>query len=102
ASLLPPSITSQTIGPNHGAIVSALNGGQLLVDYLGHGSVEIWSHPSTFNSADAAALGNGDRLPFVVGMTCLNGYFHDLFTESLAEALMKAPNGGAIAVWTSS
>ena len=40
--------------------------------------------------------------PFVVGMTCLNGYFHDLWTESLAEALMKAPNGGAIAVWTSS
>jgi hypothetical protein len=35
-------------------------------------------------------------------MTCLNGYFHDLYTESLAEALMKAPNGGAIAVWTSS
>jgi len=35
-------------------------------------------------------------------MTCLNGNFHDLYTESLAEALMKAPNGGAIAVWTSS
>jgi uncharacterized repeat protein (TIGR01451 family) len=102
AALLPPSITSQTIGPNHGAIVSALNSGQLLVDYIGHGSVEIWSSPGTFSSADAAALVNGDHLPFLVGMTCLNAFFNDLYTESLAEAMMKAPNGGAIAVWTSS
>jgi hypothetical protein len=35
-------------------------------------------------------------------MTCLNGYFHDIYTESLAEALMKAPNGGAVGVWASS
>ena len=102
AALLPPSIGSQTIGPNHGSIVSAMNSGQLLVDYIGHGSVEIWSNPGVFNSFDASALTNGDKLPFVVGMTCLNGYFHDLWTESLAEALMKAPSGGAIAVWTSS
>jgi uncharacterized repeat protein (TIGR01451 family) len=101
-ALLPSSITSQTVGPDHGSIVSALNGGQLLVDYIGHGSVEIWSNPGVFNSGDAAAMGNSNRLPFVVGMTCLNGYFHDLFTESMAEAMMKAPNGGAIAVWTSS
>ena len=35
-------------------------------------------------------------------MTCLNGFFHDLYTESLAEALMRAEQGGAVAVWTSS
>ena len=35
-------------------------------------------------------------------MTCLNGCFHDLYTESLAEALMRAEQGGAVAVWTSS
>jgi hypothetical protein len=35
-------------------------------------------------------------------MTCLNGFFHDVATESLGEALMKAPGGGAIAVWASS
>jgi hypothetical protein len=33
----------------------------------------------------------------------LNGYFHDPFpTESLAESLLKAGGGGAIAVWASS
>jgi hypothetical protein len=35
-------------------------------------------------------------------MTCLNGFFHDVYTESLAEALMKAGQGGAVAVWSSS
>ena len=35
-------------------------------------------------------------------MNCLNGFFHDLYTESLAEALLKAPAGGAVAVWASS
>ena len=33
-------------------------------------------------------------------LTCLNGYFMG-GNESLAEALIKAPNGGAVASWTS-
>ncbi len=28
--------------------------------------------------------------------------FHDVYTESLSEALFKADGGGAVAVWTSS
>jgi len=35
-------------------------------------------------------------------MTCLNGLFHDIYTESLAEAMLKAEGGGAVAVWASS
>ena len=35
-------------------------------------------------------------------MTCLNGHFHDVYTESLAEAFLKAKHGGAVAVWASS
>jgi hypothetical protein len=37
-----------------------------------------------------------------VMMTCLNGYFHDPAFDSLAESLMKAEHGGAVAVWASS
>jgi hypothetical protein len=35
-------------------------------------------------------------------MNCLNGFFHDLYTTSLAEALLKGEQGGAVAVWASS
>ena len=38
---------------------------------------------------------NGAALPFVVPMTCLNGYFEDVYTDSLGKALVEAP-GGAI------
>jgi len=106
AQLLPSAMTSQTIDFSktsnaHGDILNAFNSGNLLTTYVGHASVEIWAE-SVFQSNDAAALTNGNRLPVVLAMNCLNGYFHDIFTESLAEALMKAPNGGAVAVWASS
>jgi hypothetical protein len=34
----------------------------------------------------------------MVLLTCLNGYSHDVFAESLGEAMLLAPNGGAAAV----
>jgi uncharacterized repeat protein (TIGR01451 family) len=103
--LLPASWTKSTIDfTNTGgaAVSSAINNGSILVDYIGHGSSEIWGSHNEFFSSDATALTNGNRLPFVVAMTCLNGYFHDLYSTSMAEALLEAPNGGAIAVWASS
>jgi hypothetical protein len=41
-------------------------------------------------------------LPVYLVMDCLNGFFHDVFSTSLAESLLLAPNGGAVAVWASS
>jgi hypothetical protein len=73
----------------------------LLVNYIGHGSVEIWSNGSFFSRDDVAGLPKRDRAPIVVAMTCLNGLFQDLYTDSLAETLQRAPNG-AVAVWASS
>jgi uncharacterized repeat protein (TIGR01451 family) len=106
AAVVPSSMTKQTIAfaassNPHADVVNALNNGALIVDYVGHGSTEIWGE-SVFGSGDAAALSNGSRLPFAVLMTCLNGYFHDVYSGSMAESLMRAPNGGAIAVWASS
>jgi len=82
-------------------IVSGINSGQLLVNYNGHGSVEIWGS-NLFDDTTAASLTNGNRLPVFVMMNCLNGFFHDVFTQSLAESLLLSKNGGAVAVWASS
>jgi hypothetical protein len=73
----------------------------LLVNYIGHGSVEIWSGDRLFSGNDVATLPKSGRPPIVVAMTCLNGYFHDVVSDSLAETLLRAPNG-AVAVWASS
>lgn len=62
--------------------------------------------PIPRNSASAVnnCLNASARLPlsFVVVMDCLNGYFQDPVLQGLAEALLKAPNGGGVAVFASS
>ncbi len=92
---LGPAVASQDL-------LNALNNGALLVNYNGHGSVEVWSPDNFMDDTIAASLSNGQRLPMFIIMNCLNGYFHDVYTQSLAESLMLAPNGGAVAVWASS
>ncbi len=83
------------------AITEAINSGVSVVNFAGHGSTAIW-RGNVFDVQAAKALLNGKSLPMVVSMTCLNGYFHDPVIESLAEALLNAQGGGAIAVWASS
>jgi hypothetical protein len=83
-------------------IIGGLNNGPQVVNYFGHGSVGLWTGAGLLTNADAANLANGNRLPLFTMMTCLNGYFQDVSGDSLAEALLKAQNGGAVAVWASS
>jgi uncharacterized repeat protein (TIGR01451 family) len=83
-------------------IIDGINNGDLLVNYSGHGSVEVWSGDDIFDNAAATSLTNGSRLPVFLIMNCLNGFFQDVYSESLAESLLLAKNGGAVAVWASS
>ena len=85
--------TSSQIGSNIGS-------GALIVDYIGHGSTEVWAG-NLLTSDTALTLSNGSMLPFFIDMTCLNALFQDLYTTSLGESLMLAPNGGAVGVWAS-
>jgi uncharacterized repeat protein (TIGR01451 family) len=82
-------------------IVAAINSGQLLVNYLGHGSEDQWSGSNIFDNATATALTNGTQLPVFLIMDCLNGYFQDVYDQPLAVTLMLAPNGGGVAVLAS-
>jgi hypothetical protein len=84
-----------------GELLNGINQGALLVNFIGHGSIESW-RGSLLTLEDADSLINRLRLPFFVNMTCLNGFFQNPYGETLAEALMKASGGGAIAIWTSS
>jgi uncharacterized repeat protein (TIGR01451 family) len=103
-SLKPTQIVADGIDPATARqqILAGLNNGALLVNYTGHGATEQWSFADLFDNNDAATLSNGQRLPFYLLMDCLNGFFHDVYSQSLAESLLLAPNGGAVAVWASS
>jgi uncharacterized repeat protein (TIGR01451 family) len=109
AGNLPAPVTSSRILTNgmpsdaaRAQIISALNNGALLVNYSGHGAEQQWSFADLFDTNDAQALINGGRLPVYLVMDCLNGFFQDVYAESLAESLILARNGGAVAVWASS
>jgi hypothetical protein len=77
-----------------------LNLGQAVVNYIGHGSTQVWH--GNLLTTDAALQLKHHRLPVWLPMTCLNGFFQEPYADSLAEALLKAPFGGAVAVWASS
>ncbi|HUN89365.1 MAG TPA: C25 family cysteine peptidase [Terriglobales bacterium] len=99
-NLVPLNVSSYAT--DHATLINQLNAGNLIVNYLGHGSENDWADPSFFSDADASALTNGAMAPFFINMACLNGLFHDVYETSLATSLIMAPNGGAIAVWASS
>jgi hypothetical protein len=81
-------------------VLAGLGAGCLAVNYLGHGSVGVWSG-NVLTAKDAPSLSATHPTVFVL-MTCLNGFYHDLYTESLAEALLlHSGPGGASAVWAS-
>jgi hypothetical protein len=84
----------------HEEVVSAINQGPRVTNFVGHGSNGVWTGGSVLSSFDAPALTNTNGLSVFTMMTCFNGYFQDAYNDSLSEALLKAP-GGAVAVWAS-
>ena len=109
SSNLPPGLSASHIFTDgvdtamaRNQILSALNNGALLINFDGHGAEQQWSFADLFDNNDAQALNNGGRLPVYLLMDCLNGFFHDVYAQSLAESILLAPNGGGVAVWASS
>jgi hypothetical protein len=80
-------------------LIEELQRGPLLVNYVGHGSVQQWA--GGVLHVDYLEWLASTRLTTVLAMTCLNGYFQDPQHDSLGEELLKTPAGGAAAVWAS-
>jgi uncharacterized protein (TIGR03382 family) len=96
--------SSTVLSPDAPAVADELKeklgAGGFLVNYLGHGSTRTWE--GLLQSSDVARLSENASPPIVLAMTCLNGFFQDVYGESLAETFLRRPKGGAVAVWASS
>lgn len=77
-------------------ISSAINSGSFLVQHRGHGSRASWASPN-YTTSDVNALSNGSLLPVVFSINCTSGNF-DATGDSMADAFLKNPNGGAVGV----
>ncbi|MEI2608186.1 MAG: C25 family cysteine peptidase [Candidatus Promineifilaceae bacterium] len=81
----------------HDTIIQTINDGVGLINYVGHGSVEVWGDERVLQAKEVESLRNRGRFPIFTTFTCLNGYFNHPDVNALAESLLIAPNGGAVA-----
>lgn len=107
ASMLPAGTEVQKVyrgyqsdAASKSQIVAAVNSGQTIVSYKGHGSVGLWR--GLLSSNDAATMTNGQSPALFITMTCLTGYFNSPNSDCLAEAMLRTADGGAVAYWGSS
>jgi len=82
-------------------LLAWINTGKYLVNYAGHGTTGAWATTSFFWNGHVPSLTNTNTESLFTMLTCLNGYFISFNSTSLAEALLDAPNGGAVAAWAS-
>ena len=78
------------------AIIDAINEGTILLNFIGHGSPELWTHEQVFvQSVTIPQLKNEDYF-FLTAATCDFGYYDKTGVQSSAEDLVLKENSGAI------
>jgi hypothetical protein len=82
------------------AIRRRVENGSLLVTYIGHGGERGWGHERILDIPTIQNFGNYNRLPVFLTATCELARFDDPGYFSAGEALLLNPDGGAIAMLT--
>ncbi|TFH65954.1 MAG: type IX secretion system sortase PorU [Candidatus Zixiibacteriota bacterium] len=79
------------------AIIRSVNNGTLLVNFVGHGSPNLWADERMFRRIqDIPRLQNSDRLPLIFNASCSIGFFDDPLSEGMGEEFLRYPAGGAV------
>jgi len=105
-AIIPPAYTSNQIyykvnysdaSLARSALIEDINSGRFIVHYAGHAAYTKWSGQDLFRIADLSTLTNSDAYPFIIPMTCLDGYFIYPGIASLGESFVRLDGAGAIA-----
>jgi len=87
-----------TIAATRSALVSAMNGENDLVSFVGHSSAAAWSNQSLFTLNDAAAMTNTGKPTVVTQWGCWNTFFVDPYYNTMGHKFLLTGNQGASAV----
>lgn len=82
------------------AIIDAVNEGTLVLNFIGHGNPEVWTHEYIFEKSASIPQMNNSNYFFLVAATCDFGYFDKITPQSSSEELITKPNSGAIGVFS--
>lgn len=82
------------------SINNQIYNGTFLMSYSGHGNPSRWAHEAILSEDDYGSWQNINQLPIMVTATCDFGRFDDPGHRSAGAKLMLNPNGGSIAMIT--
>lgn len=82
------------------AIVNQVESGALIVNYTGHGGVNGLTDERVLTIPDIVSFKNYDNMPLFITATCEFSRFDDPEFVSAGERLLLNPNGGSIALMT--
>ena len=82
------------------AIQQRIQSGSLLMTYIGHGGEKGWAHERILDLPTIESFTNKYRLPVFLTATCELARYDDPEFKSAGERLVMNPNGGAIAMLT--
>ncbi len=82
------------------AIVRAALEGNVIINYVGHGSPDLWAHEQVFVKDAMIPEFTNTNLFFLTAATCDFGYFDRTSGQSGAEMLILKESGGAIGAFT--
>lgn len=83
-------------------ILQALNNGTIILNFIGHGSPEVWTHEYILEKNTFIPQLKNNRYFFLLAGTCDFGYYDNPSDQSGAELLVLKKEAGAIAVFTAS
>ncbi len=82
------------------AIINAINNGTLVLNFIGHGSPDLWTHERVFEKDISIPQIKNDKYFFLTAATCDFGRFDDPNNTSGTEELILIPNRGIIGALT--
>lgn len=83
-------------------LIKKLYNGTLLVNYLGHGSPNVWAQENVFTSSDLGQVKTGMRLPFWIAGTCDWAKYDDIGVSCTPEELLRMDANGAVGILSAS
>jgi hypothetical protein len=84
------------------AITRRMESGCLMMNYVGHGGVLGWAHARVLEIPQIKAWSNFNNMPVFLTATCEFSYFDDPSFISAGEEVFLNPQGGGIALLTTS
>ena len=79
-------------------IIDAMGDGAVIAQYAGHGGRIVWAHEAIFDNRAIDQVSDTDHLPFMLVLSCYNGYFDAPGEPSMAEKMLRKDKSGIIAM----